>query len=296
MTSGLETPAHHCATNTDIGFVSLGPAKVAFLGVVQGITELVPVSSTAHMRAIPALLGWQDPGAPFSASMQLAALLAIVIYFRADIFEVTAGSIRAVQMRKWNDATFRMFLAVVIATVPIALVGASLSKLLNSCNSVVRLPLVVGAACVSMALVMGAAEYFAKHRRKTADLTLKDALWIGVAQVGALVPGVSRSGATFGAALGLGFQRRDAARVSFLLGLPAITLAGLHELWVLKDVLDPAGWGILVIGLVVSTLSAFAAIWGLMRFLEHSSTWPLVVYRAAFGVVLMVGAYTHWIG
>ena len=295
MTSGLEMSAHHCASNTDVGFVSLGPIKVAFLGVVQGITELLPVSSTAHMRAIPALLGWQDPGAAFSASMQLAALIAIVVYFRSDIVEVIGGSGRAIRTRSWRDPTLRTFLAVVIATVPIALVGASLSKLLNACGSVVRLPIVVGAACLSMAIVMGFAEYFARHRRQTSDLTLIDALWIGIAQVGALVPGVSRSGATFGAALGLGFRRQDAARVSFLLGLPAVTLAGLHELWVLKDVLDAAGWAVLAVGLAVSSLSALAAIWGLMRFLEHSSTWLLVIYRAVFGIALIIGACLHWI-
>jgi len=295
MTSNLGMAAHHCVAQPDIGFVALGPAKVAVLGIVQGLTELLPVSSTAHMRAIPALLGWPDPGAAFSASMQLAALLAIVAYFRADIFDVTSGTIHAVRDRDWGNSALRTFLAVVVATVPIAVVGASLSGLLNSCNSVVRLPFVVGAACLLMALVMGACEYFARHRRKTADLTLFDALCIGLAQVGALIPGVSRSGATFGAALGLGFQRQDAARVSFLLGLPAITLAGLHELWVLRGALDSTGWSILILGLIVSSVSAFAAIWGLMRFLEHSSTWLLVIYRAIFGSVLMVGAYLHWI-
>lgn len=293
MTSGLGT--QHCASNTDIGFASLGPAKVALLGVVQGVTELLPVSSTAHMRAVPALLGWPDPGAAFSAAMQLAALVAIIVYFRSDILGVLGGSVQAVRTRSWNDSTLRTSLAVVIATIPIALVGAALSRVLNACGSVVRLPFVIGAACVMMALVMGAAEYFARHRRKTADLTLLDALYIGIAQVGALVPGVSRSGATFGAALALGFRREDAARVSFLLGLPAISLAGMHELWLLRGILDSNGWRLLALGLVVSSVSAFGAIWGLMRFLERSSTWPLVIYRTLFGLVLMVGAFMHWV-
>src|SRR5579871_1892293 len=266
MTSDLGSAAHHCASNTDVGFVSLGPAKVAILGVVQGITELLPVSSTAHMRAIPALLGWQDPGAAFSASMQLAALLAIIVYFHSDVGEVVGGSARAIFAGRWRDPALRTFAAVVLATTPIALVGAALSQLLNACGSPVRLPIVVGAACVVMALVMGAAEYFAKHRRETSSLTLGDAVFIGIAQVGALIPGVSRSGATFGAALALGFRRQDAARVSFLLGLPAISLAGLHELWLLRGILDGEGWRILAIGLAVSSVSAFVAIWGLMRF------------------------------
>jgi undecaprenyl-diphosphatase len=143
---------------------------------------------------------------------------------------------------------------------------------------------------------MGAAEALATHKRSAEGLTLRDALVIGVAQVGALIPGVSRSGATFTGAMFLGFNREDAARVSFLLGIPAIFLAGAKELWELhKAGLPSAGWSILALGLVVSSLSAFAAIWGLMRFLRHSTTWPLVIYRALFGAVLVIAAALHWI-
>jgi undecaprenyl-diphosphatase len=106
---------------------------------------------------------------------------------------------------------------------------------------------------------------------------------------------VSRSGSTFAGALSLGFKRQDAARLSFLLGIPAISLAGLHELWILRSILTADGWLTLAVGLSVSSVSAFLAIWGLMRFLEHSSTWLLVVYRALFGAALMVASYHHWI-
>ena len=123
-----------------------------------------------------------------------------------------------------------------------------------------------------------------------------DALTIGIAQVGALVPGFSRSGSTLTAALALGFQRADAARVSFLLGIPAIALAGGRELWLLhKAGLPSNGWEVLGVGLVTSSLSAFIAIWALMRFLENFSTWPLVIYRAVFGLLLLAGAALHWI-
>src|SRR5208282_596055 len=118
----------------------------------------------------------------------------------------------------------------------------------------------------------------------------------GLAQVGALIPGVSRSGATFTGAMFLGFNREDAARVSFLLGIPAIFLAGAKELWELHRAGLPSdGWSVLAVGLVVSSLSAFVAIWGLMRFLRHSTTWPLVIYRAVFGAVLVAAAALHWI-
>jgi len=140
------------------------------------------------------------------------------------------------------------------------------------------------------------AEHVASHKRSAEGLTLLDAIIIGVAQVGALIPGVSRSGATFTGAMFLGFKREDAARVSFLLGIPAIFLAGAKEIGELhKAGLPHGGWSILAVGLVVSSLSAFVAIWGLMRFLRNSTTWPLVIYRAVFGAALVAGASFHWI-
>jgi undecaprenyl-diphosphatase len=280
----------------DTGFVSLGAAKVAVLGVVQGITELLPISSTAHMRAIPELLGWPDPGAAFSAAMQLAALLAVIAYFWRDIASVSSGTTQAIRNRDWHRPEFTLALCVALATGPIVLVGALLSNTLNACNSPLRSPMVIGIACLAMAALLGAAEAVARRRRDSRQVTYRDALLIGLAQVGALIPGVSRSGSTFTAALFLGFKRDDAARVSFLLGVPAIALAGGRELWLLIQIgLPTDAWYVLAVGLAVSSLSAFLAIWGLMRFLERHSTWPLVVYRAVFGLVLIVGSVTHWI-
>jgi undecaprenyl-diphosphatase len=288
--------AHHCTTSVDTTFVSLGYAKVAFLGVVQGITELVPVSSSAHMRAVPALLGWPDPGAAFSAAMQLAALAAVVTYFWSEIVAVAAGTLRGLVTRNWRDRDFQFGVYIIVATIPIGIAGLALEKVLNACNSPLRTPLLVGAASFVVALIMGLAEIVASHKRKGEDLTLVDALIVGIAQVGALIPGVSRSGATFSGAMFLGFRREDAARVSFVLGIPAIFLAGAKEIWEMhKAGLPSHGWSILAVGLVVSSLSAFVAIWGLMRFLRHSTTWPLVVYRAAFGALLVWGAVAGWI-
>lgn len=288
--------AHHCTTTIDTTFVSLGYAKVAFLGVVQGVTELIPVSSSAHMRAVPALLGWPDPGAAFSAAMQLAALAAVVTYFWSDVWGVAAGTVRGIAARDWHDREFRLGIAIVVATVPIGLAGLALAKILNACDSPLRTPLLVGAASFVVALIMGWAELVASHKRSADQLSLWDAIVVGVAQVGALIPGVSRSGATFTGAMFLGFKREDAARVSFLLGIPAIFLAGAKELWELhKAGLPQHGWSILAVGLAVSSLAAFVAIWGLMRFLRNSTTWPLVIYRALFGAALVAGAALHWI-
>jgi undecaprenyl-diphosphatase len=148
--------------------------------------------------------------------------------------------------------------------------------------------MVIGVSCVAMAILMGIAELTCSHRRSVKEMRLRDALIVGLAQVGALIPGVSRSGSTLTGALFLNFKREDAAQFSFLLGLPAIALAGLKEIWVLAHAhISTEAWMHLFFGLTVASLSAFLAIWGLMKFLERFSTWPFVIYRAGLGVFLI---------
>ena len=281
-----------CTNGLDTGFVDLGYMKVAALGVVQGITELLPISSTAHMRIVPTLLGWKDPGSAFSAAMQLAALAAVISYFWGDIRALAIGSIDALKRRDFSDWSFRFVVWIALATVPIGLAGLLLSHTLNTCGSPLRSLPVIGFSCIVMAALLAIAELYCNHKRSLDHVTLKDALIVGFAQVGALIPGVSRSGSTLTAALFLDLKREEAARFSFLLGLPAITLAGLKELWELhKAHLDLHGWSMLAVGLIVASLSAFAAIWGLLRILERFSAWPFVAYRAFIGLVLLIGFY-----
>jgi undecaprenyl-diphosphatase len=288
--------AEVCTQDVDTGFVALGYAKVAVLGVVQGITELLPISSTAHMRVVPAVFGWQDPGSAFSAAMQLAALAAVVSYFWSDVRELTVNSVLAVARRKFDDPHFRLALWIVLATIPIGVAGLALAKLLNTCNTPLRTLTVVGWACIVMAILLALAEIYTRHKRSIAQVTATDAMLVGLAQVGALIPGVSRSGSTLTAALALGFRREEAARFSFLLGLPAIALAGLKELWELhKAHLDAHGWSVLAFGLVIASISAFFAIWGLMRVLERYTAWPFAIYRGLLGVVLLVGVAAGWL-
>jgi undecaprenyl-diphosphatase len=289
--------ADACTEGVDTGFVALGYAKVAFLGVVQGITELMPISSTAHMRLVPAVLGWPDPGSAFSAAMQMAALAAVISYFWTDIRWLATDSISAALHGRFRDKSFQFAMWIVIATIPIGIAGLALSKVLNRCNSPLREVSVIGWACMAMAALLAGAEIWARHRRTIKDATLMDAILIGVAQVGALIPGVSRSGSTLTAGLMLGFERAEAARLSFLLGLPAIALAGLKEIYELHKVhLGAYGWSVLVVGIVVASISAFFAIWGLMRILENFSSWPFVVYRFLLGVVILAGVYVGWLG
>ena len=288
--------AGQCAAGIDTGFVTLGYAKVAILGVVQGTTELLPISSTAHMRVVPAVLGWRDPGSAFSAAMQLAALAAVISYFWQDVRRLAVGSVSAISRREFADPDLRLATWIVLATIPIALAGALLSTSLNTCDSPLRALPVIGWACILMAVLMALTEILARHRRSIENASLVDALLVGLAQVGALIPGVSRSGSTLTAALALGFKREEAARFSFLLGIPAIALAGLKELWELHKVrLDMHGWSVLALGLVVASASAFAAIWALMRVLERFSVWPFVIYRGLLGGILLIATTNTWL-
>ena len=199
---------------------------------------------------------------------------------------MVVNSLQAIARGQFRDHDLRFSLWIVLATIPIGIAGLLLAKLLNTCNSPLRNVSVIGWACVAMALLLGLAEVRARHRRMIDDASFLDAMLVGIAQVGALIPGVSRSGSTLTAALALGFKRDETARLSFLLGLPAIALAGLKEMWELYKVhLDGHGWSVLALGLIVASISAFFAIWGLMRILEQFSTWPFVVYRFMLGVV-----------
>lgn len=283
-----------CTQGIDTGFVALGYGKIAILGVVQGLTELLPISSTAHMRLVPALLGWPDPGSAFSAAMQLAALAAIISYFWADVRYVASGTVKAVRENDYYALPFKLSVAIVLATIPIAVAGLLLSSKLNACGTSFRSLSVIGTACLGMGGILAIAELYCRHTRTMGQMRLRDALIVGLAQVGALWPGVSRSGSTLTAALFLDFKRDEAARFSFLLGVPAIALAGLKELYELhKAHLPMEGWSVLAVGLMVGSISSFIAIWGLMRFLERFSAWPFVAYRILVGIIILFGVASY---
>jgi undecaprenyl-diphosphatase len=279
----------------DLGFVELSWLQMAVLGIIQGVTELLPISSTAHMRVIPGILGWRDPGSAFSAAMQLASFAAVIVYFRKDIGGLCGASLRAVASRNFGSKDLRLVLGILFGTIPLVLAGALLRPLLNGCHSPLRGLLVIGAASMLMAALLGVAEKFARHSRGFGAITLRDGLIVGIAQAFALIPGVSRSGATLTAGLFCGMERETAARFSFLLGLPAITLAGLYEIRVLfKAGLSSDGWITLSIGLASASITAFVAIYALLHYLERRSTWIFVWYRLLFGigiVAAVVGGY-----
>lgn len=285
-----------CSAGLDTGFAALDYGQMVALGIVQGITELLPISSTAHMRIVPALLGWPDPGSAFSALMQLAALAAVISYFRRDVAVAAAGAIEVARTRSVESNAARIAAGIVLGTIPIVIAGLVLAPLLNRCGSPLRSLWVIGAASLVMALLLAATEWLARHRLRVEQAGALDFVLVGIAQVGALIPGVSRSGSTLTAALALGFKRAEAARFSFLLGLPAIALAGLKEAYeIAKAGIDAHAVSLLAVGLVAGSIASFAAIWGLMRYLETMSSWVFVIYRAAMGAFLLWAVASGWL-
>lgn len=283
-------------SEVNLNFANLGWIEMIFLGIVQGITELLPISSTAHLRVVPTLLGLQDPGSAFSAAMQLASLTAVLVYFWQDLKKLTAETVRAIIGQDYQSSSLRLTLGLLLGTLPISIAGILLKPILNACNSPMRSLVVIGGACIVMSLLLAIAEKQGVRDRTIEKLTVWDGIWVGVAQAFALIPGVSRSGSTLTAGLFLGMERETAARFSFLLGLPAVILAGAVEIHtLLKAGLSAAGWLTLLVGLTSASISAFLAIWGLLRYLEKRSTWIFVFYRFAMGVFLIVAAIAGWL-
>jgi len=259
------------------------------LGFVQGLTEFLPISSTAHLKVVPVLLGWGDPGVAFTAVIQLGSIAAVLAYFRQDLLEVASGVARAFRHGQWRDPSARLGVAIGIGTVPIVLAGLAMKHFVPDYeHSPLRSLTSIAIVSIVMALLLAVAELIGSRRRQLQQVTSRDGLLVGLAQALALVPGVSRSGSTLTASLFDGWQRADAARFSFLLGIPAITLAGLVEI---KDAIAaPANGGPIpmLVGVLTAGVVSWLAIAWLLRFLQRHSTWVFVGYRLVFGLVLLL--------
>jgi len=255
----------------------------ALLGLVQGLTEFLPISSTAHLRLLPSLLGQPDPGAAYTAVIQLGTLVAVVGYFARDLFVTMPRAL--VRDRASHDARMAMYL--VVGTIPVGVAGLALEDLITGDF---RSMYVIGGALILVAGVMYAADHVRRGARALDAVTLRDALIIGGAQAFALVPGVSRSGATIAAALFVGLRRTDAARFSFLLGVPAIAAAGLYELPDALAALGDGAWLSILVGAGVAAASGYAAIAWLLRYLTRHSFTPFVIYRVALGALILAVA------
>ncbi|HMY52580.1 MAG TPA: undecaprenyl-diphosphate phosphatase [Candidatus Obscuribacter sp.] len=265
------------------GSISLVEAIV--LGIVQGLTEFLPISSTAHLRVVPSLLHWQDPGVAYSAVIQLGSLIAVLAYFYKDIFQIAFGSLKALKEKDFGSRDLRLAGAIIIGTMPVCVVGLLLKHLLEQNDGPFRSLTVIGCAAIFMGLALIAAEKLGKHTRVLDQMGVRDGLLVGLGQAMALIPGCSRSGSTLTVAMLIGLKRADAARFSFLLGVPAIFLSGMLELKSMFETgLSGEGIGSLVAGLLSSTIVSYLAIAWLIRYLQQHSSWIFVIYRLIFGV------------
>lgn len=259
------------------------------LGFVQGATEFLPISSTAHLKVVPVVLGWGDPGVAFTAVIQLGSIAAVLWYFWSDLTQLGTGAVKAIARSDYQDNDFRITLGILIGTLPIVFCGLLIKKFIPDFdNSPLRSLGAIAIASIVMSLLLGIAEKLGTRKREFSQLNMSDGIFMGLAQALTVIPGVSRSGSTLTAGLFMGLERATAARFSFLLGMPAITLAGLVEL---KDVLggglENAGIVPLIVGVVSAGIFSYIAIAGLLRFLKNRSTWVFIWYRLVFGVLIL---------
>jgi len=260
--------------------------EAIILGIVQGLTEFLPISSSGHLRIVPAIMGWDDPGSAFTAVIQLGTMAAVVLYFRKDIIEITTAFIRGLLRRERpEDAQhIRVGWMLALGTLPIIIFGFLFK---DQIKSGARDLYITGAALIVFGILLGVVDATAKRVRNLDSLGPKDAGIVGLAQSLALVPGVSRSGATITFGLLRGFTREDAARFSFLLSIPAVVLSGLYEL---KDAVGQstgASPGALVISTVVAFVAGYWSIAFLLKWLTNHSMAIFVAYRLVLGTLVI---------
>ena len=277
--------------------------EAIILGLIQGLTEFLPISSSGHLALAPWLFGWGEPGLSFTAALHLGTLLAVVVYFRTEIIRMVPAIPLALsnlrpllgnrELTHPRAADARLGLLIVLGSIPGGIVGllaqGPIDDFFHSEEHKDRAIVVIAISLALFGILLYAVDRVARHRRGMRDMGYGDALAIGAAQALALVPGVSRSGITLTAGLFRDINRADAARFSFLLGLPLVLIAGGEGL---LDLLQDGSGGIgvraLLLGIIASAISGFIAIDGLIRFLQRSNTLVFVVYRVVAAAAVLV--------
>lgn len=269
--------------------------QAVILGIVQGLTEFLPISSTAHLRIVPALAGWHfsyahshtnDPGTAFTAIIQLGTMLAIVVYFWRELTHVVSAWFRGIIDRDVRGTLeYRFGWYLILATIPVCVFGVIFS---DQIETGARNLWLIAVTMIALALMMIGAERLGSRKRGEEELNTKDAVTVGLAQAVALIPGASRSGTTITAGLFRGLTREAAARFSFLLSVPAVVLSGVYEAVRINSKTDPGpGVGLTGVALVISFIVGLASIHWLMRWLGRHSTYVFIVYRVVLGLVLI---------
>ena len=260
---------------------------IFFLAILQGLTEFLPISSSAHLIFIPQLLGWSDQGLAFDVAVHLGSLSAVLWHFRYDLRPLLSNWFNSLRGQAQTPES-RLVWAVFFATIPVALLGLLFADFISN---ELRNILVIMITTVGFGLLLGYADWTGKRQRNEFDLNWKDVLIIGFAQAIALIPGTSRSGITMTAGLMLGLTREAAARFSFLLSIPVITLAGGLLMIDLLQSTAPVDWPKLAVGTGIATLSAYACIHLFLALIERVGFLPFIIYRIILGafLLLMIG-------
>lgn len=257
---------------------------LAILALIQGLTEFLPISSSAHLILAPALTGWPDQGLAFDVAVHVGSLLAVLLYFRRQVVAMAGAWFRSLLGKRITPEA-RLAWLVILATLPVAVCGALFK---DAIENQLRSPLVVAVASIVFALLLGWADAQSARRRDEYAMGLRGALFVGLAQALALIPGTSRSGVTITAGLALGLTREAAARFSFLLSIPAIAGSGLlltKDLWEQPAAAD---WNALLIGTLIAAVSAYLCIHAFLRLIERIGMWPFVLYRLLLGGALLL--------
>ena len=259
--------------------------QIIILALMQGLTEFLPVSSSAHLILVPQLTGWTDQGLAFDVAVHLGSLIAVLLYFRADLVPLLGSWFKSMKTFELTPES-RLVWGVGIATIPAGLVGLAISGL--DFEEALRSPLIIASTTILFGLLLGWADWSGKRERDEYSLSWKDIILIGVAQAFALIPGTSRSGVTMTAALFLGINRKAAARFSFLLAIPIIILAGGAKTVSLMGQEAAVDWSSLGLGVVFSAISAYFCIHAFISLLDRIGMLPFVVYRLGLGIVLLI--------
>ncbi len=256
------------------------------LGIVQGITEFLPISSTAHLEVFTKAFHWEELGSKaFLATIQFGSVIAVLIYFWADIKQILTRGFKAFQQKDWEQEEWKLLVGIAIGTLPAVIGGFVLKKALNSEDSAINSMASIAIVSIIMSLLLAASEKLGTHKRDFSTLTIRDGLLIGVGQMMALAPGASRSGSTLTTALFLGLERQTAARFSFLLGIPTLTLATLYEFF--KEALGKIDLVVVGLGTLSAFVFSYISIAWLLRYLQTKNTWIFVWYRLAFGATIL---------
>ena len=266
----------------------MGWFEAAVLGIVQGLTEFLPISSNAHLRIVGAAFGWNDPGAAFTAITQIGTELAVLLYFAKDIGRIIAAWVGSLFNRKRrSDPDARMGWLIIVGSIPIIILGLLFQKQIETNLRDLR---IIASALVAFSLILYVADRRGAKERVLEDLTVGHGIVYGIAQALALIPGVSRSGGTITAGLFLGYTRSAAARYSFLLAIPAVLGSGLYEVYKsFKGGVHGAQveWGPTIVATVLAFVVGLSVIAWLLRYLNRGSFTPFVVYRVVLGLLVL---------